>query len=307
MFKRQDAHSFLPESCLRVLVPLLFLLSLSACAYFYPPGPTETPTHADPLPTPSGTVDLSSQKTTPAPSLTPTVDCLKVGGEVLNTQISSELLGHDLNFFVYLPPCYSSQTDQYYPVVYLLHGLSYNNEQWLRLGAADTMDALIAEDEIAPFIIILPLEGVFEPPQTSAFGDAIVEELIPWVDEHYRTLSEKTYRGIGGVSRGAAWAFRIGFMHHNVFSSVGAHSLPLFEADGGNILLWVTQAEAEELPMFYIDIGRDDQEWKTAQGVADLLDEYNIAHEWYLFSGGHTETYWSNHIEIYLRWYARDW
>ena len=307
MFKRQATHTFPPESCLRVLVVLLLLLSTSACACIDPPDTTETPTPAPPLPTPSPTVDPITQSPTPAPSLTPTVNCLAAGGEVLNKQISSELQDHDLNFFVYLPPCYNAHTDQRYPVVYLLHGLSYDNDQWLQLGLVETMDALIAEGKIAPFIVILPLEGSFIPPQISKYGEAIATELVPWVDEHFRTLPERAYRGIGGVSRGAAWSFRIGFMHYDIFSSVGAHSLPLFEADGGNVLLWVSQTPPEELPLFYIDIGRNDQEWKTAQDVADLLDDNNIAHEWYLFSGDHTQSYWSTHIEDYLRWYARDW
>ena len=66
------------------------------------------------------------------------------------------------------------------------------------------MDALIAEGEIAPYIIVLPQETTFIPPQTSPFPDALVLELIPWVDAHYQTLAEKHTRGIGGVSRGAA-------------------------------------------------------------------------------------------------------
>ena len=87
----------------------------------------------------------------------------------------------------------------------------------------------------------------------------------------------------------------------------GAHSLPLFEADGGKITAWLAQTPNEELPEVFIDIGRDDQEWQTAQAFATQLDEANIPHEWYLFTGGHTESYWSSHLEQYLRWYTRDW
>ena len=63
----------------------------------------------------------------------------------------------------------------------------------------------------------------------------------------------------------------------------------------------------EDLPLFFIDIGRDDQEWKTAEEFTALLDENGIPHEWYLFTGGHTEEYWSAHLETYLRWYSAGW
>ncbi len=169
------------------------------------------------------------------------------------------------------------------------------------------MNELIANGAISPFIAVMPLEANFTPPQTSQFGNAIVQDLIPWIDMNYRTLPEKQYRAIGGVSRGAAWAVHLGFEDYEYFSRVGAHSLPLFEADGGKLAAWMYLRPIDELPIFFIDIGRNDQEWKTAEDFANLLDENNILHEWYLFNGGHTEEYWSSHLEQYLRWYAADW
>jgi len=181
------------------------------------------------------------------------------------------------------------------------------SQLWQRLGLVSTMNELIAVETISPFIAVMPLEAIFTPPQTSQFGNAIVQDLIPWIDMNYRTLPEKQYRAIGGVSRGAAWAVHLGFEDYEYFSRVGAHSLPLFEADGGKLAAWMYLRPIDELPIFFIDIGRNDQEWKTAEDFANLLDENNIPHEWYLFNGGHTEEYWSSHLEQYLRWYAADW
>ena len=169
------------------------------------------------------------------------------------------------------------------------------------------MDDLIAQGELPPFIIILPEESPIEPPQMSSFPDILTKELIPWIDNHYNTLAEKPYRGIGGLSRGAAWAVQIGFEHPSLFCCVGAHSLPLFQADGGKIDRWLTQNPIEELPRVLIDIGRDDQEWPTAQNFANQLDSAHVPHEWYLFNSGHTESYWSDHLDLYLQWYARNW
>ncbi len=216
-------------------------------------------------------------------------------------------LGEDLHYRVYLPPCYHSDLDKRYPVTYLLHGLTFNEDQWLRLGVAEEMDALIAQGSVSPFIIIMPGEARFHPLQTSAFVNALVFELIPWVDQQYRTQPEKSFRAIGGLSRGAAWAIHIGFEHPQVFSSAGAHSLPLFSYDGNRLNSWLTRTPADELPAFFFDIGRGDPERHSAQEFADQLNAHHIPHTWYLFNGGHTEAYWSAHLAIYLRWYARDW
>jgi len=305
MCKRQVSQ---PDPQSRRLLALItfFLLLLHACtpstAWLQrtsaSPTPVKTATQVSVLPTPSKTSE---------PTQKPTPDCLLNGGELRNGYFYSETLETDFHFYIYLPPCYQTLTDQHYPVIILLHGLLQTHKQWLRLGLVERMDARIAEETIPPFIIILPHEASFDPPQTSLYPEAIINELIPWVDEQYRTIPQKEYRAIGGVSRGAAWAVRMGFVYHNTFAKVGAHSLPLFEADGAHLLTWVTQISAEDLPVFFIDIGWDDQEWKTAQDFANLLDEYNIPHEWYLFTGGHTEAYWHSHLDQYLRWYANDW
>ncbi len=312
MHKRQDAAVFYTAAYIVIMIFTLFLiLNTAACsstnnqitndvASVASTPENLTPTPQEPTPSP--------EITETAPSLTTQIEnCLASGGEVQSSHLESELLGVRFEYKIYLPPCYRSNTEQDYPVAYLLHGLSYTNDQWFRLGLTETMDSLIADGLIAPFIVILPYEKDAEPPQTSRFPEVLAQELIPWVDVHYRTLTDRPHRAIGGVSRGAAWAVQIGFEHNDLFSAIGAHSLPLFQADHANIALWLSQEPIEEQPRVFIDIGRNDQEWKTAQDFADLLDANHIPHEWYMYSNGHTESYWSSHIKQYLCWYAKDW
>ncbi|MDF1519114.1 MAG: alpha/beta hydrolase-fold protein [Brevefilum sp.] len=239
--------------------------------------------------------------------LTPTPDCLLDGGTVEDMAFSSEILTADFSYKIYLPPCYDSNPGQHYPVLYLLHGLSYDNQQWLRLGLKSEMDALIQSGEVSPFIVVLPLEARFAPPESSLFGDAVMQELLTHVDSNFRTLDEKAYRAIGGLSRGAAWAVRLGFEHYDRFSKVGGHSLPLFKSDVNRVQTWLTKIPKEDLPLVYLDIGRNDPDWQTALTFANQLDQNAIPHEWYLFNGGHSESYWSAHLSQYLRWYAGDW
>ena len=248
-----------------------------------------------------------NQTPEPTLSVTPTFDCLMAGGSIQESQFYSDILGADFFYRIYLPPCYDAKPNQRYPVAYLLHGLSYDSDQWLRLGLEEKMNNAIRSEEIPPFIVVMPQEARFDSPPTSPFDDVLVDELIPYVEDNFRTLNEKSHRAIGGISRGAAWAVRLGFEHHALFAKVGAHSLPLFESDISRIQAWLTQTPKEDLPLIFIDIGRDDLERASAFEFAKQLDQYGIPHEWYLFNDGHTENYWSAHLGQYLRWYAKDW
>jgi enterochelin esterase-like enzyme len=315
MDKRQETIDFLTNIAAWLSLCLIILVGLPACQTDPIPSQIES---SPPANTPSviaTTVDPATD-ITPTPyqltkvvrSATPTPNnCLQEGGEIHSASFSSVYLGEDFHFQVYLPPCYHDQPDQRYPVTYLMHGLYYSEDQWPRMGIVEQMDRLVAGDEIPPFILIFPREARFHPLQTSAFDNALIEELIPWVDQHYRTLAEKPYRAISGLSRGAAWSVRIGLEYYQHFDSIGAHSLPLFAVDDSKLTEWLASIPQEDLPAFYIDIGRGDPERASAQDFADKLDDNNVPHSWYLFNGGHTEDYWSTHLEGYLRWYARDW
>lgn len=311
MPKRQDLPHKLFANHKWLLLILILLLGFSACQPMDTAPENELPTNqtiAGETVSPQNAPTRTPPDTPPDPlTTTPSPDCLVEGGSLQSETIFSERLDADFHFQIYLPHCYPFRTDQPYPVIYLLHGLFNDNEQWLRLGLLEKMNALIADGIIPPFIVVLPQEDVFKPHQTSLFADALAEELIPWVDAHYETQTDRKYRGIGGISRGAAWAVRIGFTHFNTFRRVGVHSLPEFEADTGRINSWITSIPREDLPTFFIDIGRDDPDWQSAQAFANQLNDNNVPHEWYLFKGGHTETYWTNHLEQYLLWYAKNW
>jgi enterochelin esterase-like enzyme len=309
MYKGQAPPQVLIHYFGMLILSFFWMLWMVGCS-------TETPplTPEQPIPTISPEPIQPSQTSTavagPTDSQTiasPTPNCLSTGGILTKENFYSTLLEDDFSYKIYLPPCYEAESEQQYPVLYLLHGFSYDNEQWVRLGLADTMDTLVQSETIAPFIVVLPTESPFDPPELSLYGDILVSELIPDVEVKFRTINEKPYRGIGGLSRGAAWSIRLGFEHYELFDKVGAHSLPLFQGDGSRLQTWLTQIPKEDLPLFLIDIGRDDPEWQSAKSFADQLDQNGVPHEWYLFTGEHSESYWSDHLVQYLLWYGKDW
>jgi enterochelin esterase-like enzyme len=251
------------------------------------PSPAASATHT---PTPSATV---------RPSAT---SCAERRGRVNTLAVPSATLRYDIDARVYLPPCYTANQKRY-PVLYLIHGLSYTEDQWERLGVATTADALIADGEIAPLIIVMPRDR-----KDTRFDPAFVDDLIPYVDEHYRTLDSRPYRAIGGLSRGAGWAIHLGLHYPDVFSRVGAHSPAVFFGDENNVLAYARAIDRTgQVPALYVDVGEGDANRQSAFWLDQVFTWFDFGHTYRLQPGAHTESYWSAHVDDYLRFYAADW
>lgn len=213
-------------------------------------------------------------------------------------------------FRVYLPPCYDSETEKRYPVLYLIHGQSYNDDQWDRLGADETASRLIRLGETPPFLIVMPRDReLATQPDTNMFGEAVANELVPWIDEHYRTVPGRHYRAIGGLSRGGGWALHIALKDWQLFGTLGTHSLAIFWDDTYHIKAWLNDIPLDQMPRIYMDIGHRDRQNLIESNIwfENLLTQRGIPHEWHLFTGYHEEKYWQEHVEKYLRWYAGAW
>jgi enterochelin esterase-like enzyme len=262
--------------------------------------------------TPDATVQTtrevtSTPSTTSVPVATATsVPCTRTSGNVVSESVPSEMLPKDISLKVYLPPCYDPKADVRYPVLYMLHGQTYLNDQWIRIGIASTADKLIAEKLILPMIIIMPQEDQSTAdPYISKYGDAIVQEVIPWVDSHLATCSDRACRAIGGLSRGGNWAVRIGLSNPTLFAAIGAHSTPLFFGDLSKITNWVEQvASLDQVPVLYLDMGKSDENRANILQFEQELSQLGVVHDFYQFIGFHEEKYWSAHVEGYLRWYS---
>jgi enterochelin esterase-like enzyme len=210
-------------------------------------------------------------------------------------------------FRVYTPPCYNEHPEARYPLLILIHGSTYTDSQWDDLGADETADTLIASGEIPPFILLMPRDRVWSEPHEDPFGEALVHDILPWVEAAYRTRAGRENRAIGGLSRGASWAVHLGFKYWEQFGAIGGHSLPVFLTDPPRLSAWLDAIPPDSLPRIYIDIGDKDYLLENAVAFETMLTGRNIPHEWHLFTGRHEDAYWRAHLEEYLRWYAAGW
>ena len=279
------------------IISLLTLLTLVAAC-----SPSKQP-----LPTPYHfTSTLTSIPAQPTSTATPTPsNCIDQPGHVESGKL--ETTDPAQEYLIYLPPCYAEQTDKRYPVLYLLHGQTYTDDQWIRLGAVDTLDQLIISGKAQPFIIVFPDDRYWNVKAGPGFGRRLVDHLIPYIDKTYRTIPNRNQRAIGGLSRGSGWALELGLTHWELFSVIGLHSLAVFEQDGSQIKKWITKIPSTSYPIIFMDSGDNDPELAKALNIEALFTQKGITHEWHLFSGAHTEEYWHAHIGEYINWYASQW
>jgi len=293
-----------------LLASLVIVVLLTGCA-----GVSLQPTSTAPISTPLSSPTSTSTPSRPTqPASTPRVStpterplptplpCTRRPGRIAKTEVVDKRLPRNLPIRVYLPTCYDTLMSQRYPVIYLLHGLTYTDSQWDDLGVDDAMDAMTKAGKLAPAIIVMPWErtGI-------NLEQAIPQVLIPYVDTHYRTLAGRQTRAIGGISRGGGWALRIGLLHPDLFAAVGLHSPGVLSPDLFRIPDWAETIRPTQMPRIWIDMGDRDTLRFDLADLREILDESAIPYEWHTYPGEHAGAYWSAHLETYLEWYDLGW
>jgi enterochelin esterase-like enzyme len=287
---------------LRLFLFLALLFGLWSCS----PSDQATPTpSAIPSMTPSPSASPTASSVPPTPTATP-LTCLTQPGRVDNGEIDTTKPPQ--LFLIYLPPCYDANTDQHYPVLYLLHGQTYIDDQWVRLGAPQAADHLIRSGQAPPFIMVFPDDRYWNLLDVEdGFGDRVVNVIIPYIDSNYRTLSDRQHRAVGGLSLGGGWAADLGLTHYDLFGSVGLHSPAIRDEDSPYVEDWIKAVPSASWPRIWIDAGDRDRDLGLIRQFESLLSEYQVPHEWHMYNGDHSEGYWSAHVTEYLQWYAEVW
>lgn len=290
-FNRTSQHFFF------FLMPVFLLMACAA------PAQTVAQT-ATPLPASTPTLQLA----TPTADETGAQRLCEESGTIRSFNLSSDLLNDTLPFNIYFPPCYDPHTPMPYPVIYLLHGQEQDASLWQELGIQAAADSLILNHDRQPFLIVMPTERYyFRSAENNRYPDAILEELLPWVETNLPACAQKECRAIGGISRGAAWAVRLALQNRDVFGALGAHSMPLFNGDPASLPDWLDAIPRADLPRIYADVGSTDPAVKDASAFEQTLNALGIPHEWHLNTGRHNGDYWSEHIYEYLLWYTSAW
>jgi len=164
------------------------------------------------------------------PAKTGTLEKIKVHGKSLEGNLEGD--SPDRDVFVYLPPSYAGSPARRYPAVYFLHGYAAKAESyWNSLAVPAAADATASDGSAREMIIVLPdaytvYDGSMfsNSPTTGDWETFISDDLVKYIDGHYRTIADRSGRGLAGHSMGGYGTVRIGMKRPEAFSVLYAMS-----------------------------------------------------------------------------------
>lgn len=139
---------------------------------------------------------------------------------VQEVKLPSKILGRSVNFNLLLPKDYEQSTRRY-PVLYLLHGSYDTHKAW------NDKSGMSAYLENLPLIVVMPDAGMtryINSPGLGRYEDFFLQELVPHIDQTYRTIARRDGRALCGLSMGGYGAWRLGLDAPTTFAATAALS-----------------------------------------------------------------------------------
>ncbi len=163
-------------------------------------------------------------------------------GQVREILFPSKSTNSSRRAFVYTPPGYEKDLDKRYPVLYLQHGWGEDETGWSNQGKVNLiMDNLIAEGKAEPFIIVMTYGmtnevkiGGLRNFDIKPFQTVLIDELIPYIDANFRTLTDQPHRAMAGLSMGGFETKLITTANLDKFSYIGLFSGGSFSPEDVN-------------------------------------------------------------------------
>lgn len=234
-------------------------------------------------------------------------------GEVSSRYYYSKVTNSWRRLFVYTPAGYDGNPAKKYPVVYIQHGGGEDERGWVVQGKTNIiLDNLIAEGKAKPMIVVMS-NGNVTPPGTpggysnaamASFKNEMINNIIPFVDKNYRTLTDAKNRALCGLSMGGGQSFYIGLGNLDYFGWVGTFSSGIF--GGINNPSGKTFDAEKEIPgllsnpdkfnnklkLFYISVGEQDPRVEFTKNAIKKFQDSGLKVEYNSFPGDHEWQVW---------------
>jgi S-formylglutathione hydrolase FrmB len=133
--------------------------------------------------------------------------------------------------YVWTPPSYDAEPSRRYPAVYFLQGLTGQVRAWFNVAAfAKSFPDQVAESGVEAVVVLVDAftavggSQFIDSPAIGAYGTYFTEEVVPFVDERFRTLPEAAHRGVAGNSSGGFGAMVWGMLRPDLFGAFATHA-----------------------------------------------------------------------------------
>ena len=213
----------------------------------------------------------------------------------------SKSVGTQRKALVYTPPGYS--TDRKYPVLYLLHGIGGDEEEWRRGGQPHViLDNLIADRKAVPMIIVMPngraraddragSNPMATAPAFGVFDQDLLGSLIPFIESKYSVKADREGRALAGLSMGGGQSLNFGLGNLGTFAWIGGFSSAPNTRPAAELVPDPEKAKAQ-LKLLYVSCGNKDGLIRISQGVHAHLKEKGIPHVWHVDEHAHDFQHW---------------
>jgi enterochelin esterase-like enzyme len=232
-------------------------------------------------------------------------------GKLTLVEYDSSTVGIKRKAQVYTPPGYVNEKQ--YPVLYLLHGIGGDENEWARNGAPDViLDNLLAEKKIVPMIVVLPNGRAAKdvtardpiPKQSPAFATFekdLLTDLIPFIEKNYSVKGDRESRALAGLSMGGGQSLNFGLNNLDTFAWVGGFSSAPNTKRPTDLIR--DHADAmKKLQLLYVACGDRDGLFRISQNVHKMLEEKKVPHIYRVIpDGGHDFKVWKSD----LYWFAQ--
>lgn len=241
-------------------------------------------------------------------------------------QVYSNSMHKNIPCVVVVPDGYKKSKDRF-PVVYLLHGYSGNYRTWVKDFSATKEDA-----DRYQMIIVSPDGGFsswyFDSPVDTSFRyeTFFINELIPQIDQQYRTQADRQHRGISGLSMGGHGALYLAIRHKEVFGAANSMSggvdirpfpknwdlmkrlgdTVTHKADweSHTVINLVDSLKDKDLLLAF-DCGTKDFFLDVNRALHQKLLKLGISHDYTERPGAHNGKYWDNALPYHLLFFHR--
>jgi len=222
-------------------------------------------------------------------------------GKLEMVEYDSKSVGNKRKALVYTPPGYSSDTK--YPVLYLLHGIGGDEEEWRRGGHPEViLDNLIADKKAVPMIIVMP-NGRAQPddrpgnnamsaaPAFGKFDQDLLGSLIPFIESKYSVKADREDRALAGLSMGGGQSLNFGLGNLDTFAWVGGFSSAPNTKPAAELVPDPDTA-TKQLKLLWVSCGNKDGLIRISQAVHTYLKEKHVPHIWHVDENAHDFKHW---------------
>jgi enterochelin esterase-like enzyme len=231
-------------------------------------------------------------------------------GDVRIKRYFSNVTNSWRQFYLYTPPGYDVNTNEKYPVLYILHGGGEDERGWYTQGKTDLIvDNLIAEGKTKPMLVVMMDgnlgggAGGFGEQALRMFENELKNAVIPFVEKNYRAQTDAKSRALAGLSMGGLQTLYAGVKNTNLFSYLGVFSSGWF-ANQPNLSnpqydFMKTNASTinSNLKSFWIAMGgKEDIAYNNCKAMMAKFDEMGINYSYTEYPGGHTWPVWRNNL-----------